>query len=88
MHKQRRTTNRTGELVYLEWVDSAGYTGWQKLETLQHNMDALSIKSVGWIVAENQDILTIVPHISPSSGCGDLTIPKAVITKCRIIKSY
>lgn len=66
-------------LLWIEWVDSASHGGvWTHktdLETGSHK-----IRSVGWLVREDDDALTIVAHEGGDQYSGDMTIPKVAIT--------
>lgn len=76
------------QLTYIKWQDSVGCgSHWAETdgsEALDH-----FCHSVGWVVAESDRSLVIVPHISPESealgvsnqGCGDMTIPKPAIVQ-------
>jgi len=51
--------------------------------------------SFGWVVRENKDCKVLVPHIAGEKngeaaiqGCGDLTIPTAVIVKTTILRKH
>lgn len=71
------------KLVLVEWIDSYGCgTNWETVD----DMMAITphyCKSVGWIVKETDEMILVVPHISPDngdigaklSGCGDMAIP-------------
>ena len=72
-----------GELVYLEWLDARGANEqWDDLNRFRgpHNKPA-EIQSVGWIVAEDDDCLSIVAHLDADEdlGCGILTVLKVCI---------
>ena len=77
------------ELVYVEWIDSAGYPGWRSLEDIQREATPIVIESVGWVVAENDKSITLVSHVHKDIpeqsenvryGNDALTIPKIAIT--------
>ena len=79
-------------LAYVEWQDSYGVSAiWQETKNakpIQHKCF-----SVGWIIAENEDVIVLVPHLSPANnkidaeeqGCGDMTIPKCSIVKINLL---
>jgi len=52
--------------TYLEWDDSSGYskTDWRSEDDLL-KLKALSIRSMAWVVAENEKQIWIVGHIAP-----------------------
>lgn len=81
------------KLVLVEWLDAHSGRGWQTAEQLDRAAEPLRCLSVGWLLRATADCLVIVPHISGAAdkgqmltGCGDLTIPRATITKVRTLK--
>lgn len=78
---------RTSTLVLISWEDSFGVSS--SWEEIPEDLDPkpLVCNSVGWIVAENDRCITVVPHMHEAdpdlgavrSGCGDMTIPKSCI---------
>lgn len=74
-----------GPLAFIEWEDSLGCPqGWQSFE------DALTscviIQSVGWVLRESKESVTLVPHVgsvdgNANQGQGIMTIPKRCILK-------
>ncbi len=75
-------------LVAIEWVDSSGPSGWTEASAVQNKCER--IRSVGWILFESDEVLTIAPHVSyeqedpPCTGI--ITIPKQCIVKMRKVK--
>ena len=74
------------KLVMIEWVDSVstGGTVWNDLEDVEAAVVA-SVQSVGWVLSETKEQITLSPHISESAEqcSGDLTIPKCAIKRVR-----
>lgn len=69
-------------LVLVEWIDSYGCaSSWEHFANTQPKV--MTCKSVGWLLHDNDDCKTIVPHIAddPDQGCGDMTIPAKAITR-------
>lgn len=76
------------KLVYIEWEDSCGDDSgrWRDLDYIKKDTP-VPIKSVGWLVAENKNSKTIVPHLSGlEHGQGNMTIPNSAIKKFRVLK--
>ena len=78
------------KLVLIEWEDSIlGYAGWK---TIKDEPDRKTIiYSVGFIVRQNKNSITLYPHISKKTdneefGAGDIIIPKSAIRKMKIWK--
>jgi hypothetical protein len=78
------------EMVYIEWVDSAGLHGWHSIEELQSDATPIVIESVGWVITENETAVTLVSHIykdmpgngGTRQGADSMTIPKgAIVTR-------
>ncbi len=75
------------DLVYIEWIDSRGVSAsWDHLESLDSEL--CTIKSVGWVLKQTEDLIHIVPHLGhdPDQGCGDMVIPTNCIIKKRNLK--
>jgi len=81
-------------LVLVKWVDSHGCTSnWGTIPDTSPS--AHYCYSVGWLVAESDDCMVIIPHISPEceeinadeQGCGEMTIPKTSVKKITNIKT-
>jgi hypothetical protein len=81
------------ELVLVEWEDSCGAgRDWSPLD--QATAKALPCRSVGWMVAESESALLLVPHLHDSdeelgvkaSGCGELTIPRRAVKRIAFLR--
>jgi hypothetical protein len=82
---------KRGDLVHVQWQDSLGCPqGWQLLEDV--GSVVVAIESVGWLLRESRDSITLAPHLGRVSGevnqgQGIMTIPKRCITKKTVISS-
>ena len=89
---QQATTVEDGvgqgrRLVLVEWADSYGVSSvWQSVEDIE--AVPLVVRSVGWVVFENGELLVVVPHLADArehggeeQGCGDMTIPKSAVRR-------
>jgi len=74
------------QLVYLEWKDIYGVgADWAETSTIK--LHPHQCFSVGWVVKEDQDVIVLVPHLSPANSavdapeqwCGYMTIPKCSV---------
>lgn len=85
---------RDMKLLLVEWLDACSDSaGWNSMERLSNEIDALHCRSVGWLVRETKKEILLVPHIAGErnqgirpSGAGDITIPKKTITKITVIR--
>lgn len=74
-----------GPLVIIEWEDSLGCPqGWQAFEDA--STSHVIIQSVGWVLRESKESVTLVPHVGrvdgdANQGQGIMTIPKRCILK-------
>ena len=75
------------ELLLVEWVDSARpIPEWVSLHDLP-NAEIVECVSVGWKVAESDEVLMLAPNLGDvksggsSQACGIISIPKAAITR-------
>jgi hypothetical protein len=46
------------------------------------------MQSIGWVVHEDEEVVTVVPHVDMTNedGCGEMVIMKAAIIKRRRIE--
>lgn len=71
--------------VFVEWVDSAGSSGWRSLSEL--HTDLIHCQTLGWLVLEDREKITIALNAVFDGGSdrpfGEfVTIPKvAVVSK-------
>jgi len=74
----------TRSLVLIRWTDSHYRPGWT---TEEPSPEGLSCESVGWVVAESAEALTICGTLSADGAqrLGDFTIPKGAIQQVRQI---
>ena len=74
------------KLVLIDWVDSVGDgTRWRELDDIKKDKP-VKIRSVGWILAETKESMTIVAHLSDSHGQGEMTIPSEAIKKITVLR--
>lgn len=72
-------------LYYVKWMDSRGVSAsWVFVDQVEH--EACILHTVGAILKETEDVITIVPHFELKDGkidqlCGEMTIPKVAIIK-------
>ena len=65
--------------VYLEWLDSIAIFGWQ--DETAHKEVMKPIKSIGWIVKEDKNSITISTSLGHKDYHSPLTIPKVAVVK-------
>lgn len=76
-------------IVYVEWVDSSCLPNvtWFPISEIDNQVSRIA--TVGFLVAESKDCITLVRQYgfeeNPGVG-GDITIPKAAITKRKVLK--
>jgi hypothetical protein len=74
-------------LEAIKWRDHTGgdSANWKGFEKLARESRLQEIESVGWVVYEDKNVLTIVPHVCwiDNTGCGEMTILKSAIVKRR-----
>lgn len=73
-------------LVLVEWMDAAGMpdrlAGWAKVDDIVNYCAAVLIKSVGWVIVDNDQRLVICPNLSADEyGDSSTAIPKAWIKR-------
>jgi hypothetical protein len=70
--------------VYIEWYDSYTWDGWDKPEEAIKLCTPLMLcKTVGYILNEDKDHITICHTYNPSMVMGSLHIPKGCIKRLK-----
>lgn len=76
------------KLEAVVWIDSGSTDGWVDVDELP--CEPVTIHSVGWVAAENDECLILVPHVGQDRRhtcvCGNIAIPKCSIVKRRKLK--
>lgn len=74
------------KLVYVKWRDShstAEGTWHTKREIVTK---AAAVETVGWVLKETKNSITLVSSVAPEEVAGDITIPKQNIIKRKRIR--
>jgi hypothetical protein len=67
-------------LVFVEWADSFGAAhGWWATDDAKKMRPAHTV-SVGWIVKQDKQCITLAPHLGFGNGDGDITQMAGVIS--------
>lgn len=84
-------------LVQIDWQDSQNWTGWHLLQDVVQNYKNHGLnkqKTVGYIVMDNKDHITVAQSLSihPENneiyrGADFMTIPKGCVIKVTKLKS-
>lgn len=84
-------THNKGDLVYVEWIDSAQpQTGWKLFD--EWEFGAVVCQSVGWLMQSTDDYITLVGSIGRKNGdlngeieqgTGIISIPVVAIKRIR-----
>ena len=69
------------DLIYVQWWDAHNRDGWTPIERAKDECVPHVIDSVGWLIAKNEDYITIAPHMAPNSVEGYISIPSSAIKK-------
>jgi len=79
------TSNTQYPLISVVWEDSFGITGsWEYIEDLEP-MPQVTCYSVGYLLEETDDYITIVQSVSKKQILGRLTIPQGAISAMDVI---
>lgn len=73
------------KVAYIEWIDSSGRAGWYDIDK---DYDVCIIQSIGYLVSENDNSVTIAASIDYEfdNVLSPITIPKCSIKKRKYIK--
>lgn len=80
------------KLVLVEWHDSRGAgPSWNFVSTIRED-GICPMRSVGWVVVENDQELCIAPHVGHEKDgehqvCGEMHIPKTCIDSIKVLKN-
>jgi hypothetical protein len=75
------------KLMVVEWVDSCALGGvWNKTHEIE-NLSPSVVLSIGWVLKETKYAITLISHVSGSSACGELCIPRGCIRRTQVVKS-
>ena len=80
--------NKLMQIIYLEWVDAMSRDAWLDIEEVEKWADekAVSIKTIGFLLKENKDFITVIQNYNIDSCSMVMKIPKAWILKKKLIK--
>lgn len=67
--------------MYLEWLDSAATRGWQPRDS----SGLLPIRSLGWLVEDTKEYVTITTSVSQERYMDQLTIPRRAVLKLMVL---
>jgi len=70
------------EIVLIEWVDSKGLERWEYLDEIEPIPPCICY-SVGFLIEDNKDYLTIALGLSETQVLGRTTIPAGCIRNIR-----
>lgn len=77
-----RARPKVGDLVLVEWVDSArpAEQAWTEIGDL--DLDVSGCQSVGWVIHVNDKMVVIGHNMDPTNDhvCGAMAIPLVAIT--------
>lgn len=71
------------KLVFVEWLDAySSESGWKSAKKMR-GQKPVRVKSVGWLVADEPDYITVAGTFIPSDGDGDgdVTIVRGMIKR-------
>lgn len=74
--------------IIIEWIDSVGLNNiWSYNETVQDlNLDI--IRSIGHVVYEDDQSITLAAHVGSYQLAGVLCIPRVSIKKTKVLSHY
>jgi len=72
------------KILYLEWGDACGQSGWLNADDVQPPM---SVSSIGHLVKETKEYVSLSPGLTQDGQfMGYITIPKGWIRKRKTVK--
>lgn len=74
--------------IVIQWIDSTSLSGiWQDDEAVL-NLDLDKIVSIGRVIQEDEDSITLVSHVASHQLAGVMCIPRDVIKKTKVLCHY
>lgn len=77
----------TSRLVVVRWVDSCQSDGWGHATVEDWAMPDMRIVSVGYLLRETEEAITITASVGAYAVLGPLTIPRVAITDMEVISA-
>ena len=76
------------KIVFIEWEDSHADNEWKEYDDCLKDCKMSIVKSIGYLLVENEKYITISHSIAPKEEliCDPITIPKRAIVKKRILR--
>lgn len=81
----RAMSTNADKIVYVEWTDSCALDGVWKARSNIEDLDPNPIVSVGIIIRDEKDFLTIAAHVSQHQIAGEMCIPRACIKSIELL---
>lgn len=75
-------TDRPGELIEVEWIDSTGRSDWHDPADARLLLSKMHCRSVGYLVADEKDGIIISQGVGAYGGwLSSMAIPRAAVLK-------
>jgi hypothetical protein len=81
---------KVGDLLLVEWLDSARTEGWHS--PAEVSPEPSYCRSVGWMMKKGRDGIVISPHLAAQSPTGEMTdvggnlaIPNGAIKRTKVL---
>lgn len=90
--RRKRSKQKRRPLIYVEFIDHASGSSWEKASALTLDRRNETARAVGWLVKENREILQLASWDVPDSNdggsdvCMRQNIVKGAILKRRRLK--
>lgn len=71
-------------VVLVQWVDACSVDPWQQWDDLE--VGVLACRTLGWLVADEDDFIAVAGSINQNQACGIMSIPRECIKSITRIK--
>ena len=70
-------------LVLVDWIDAYSTDEWTSLKKLgrEPNLDKNVVSTVGWLIHDGEDFITVVPSRGKNNGACSMTIPRVCVQR-------
>lgn len=86
------TKPKRGDMVIVEWVDSANHSvGWTEVDDLKKSLQLAKIETIGYVVKYSRKGITVVQSVcvggpGETTVCNGMSIPAGCIKQITVLK--
>lgn len=78
--KPRKQLPTEYKIVKVDWTDAWSEDGWKAIKSLPENKAGAKVKTIGWLVNEDDEFYYIANSVSAQEVACTIIIPKPMVT--------